>query len=302
VRVDRVRKRISEISGYLNVVLFTPHDVDIVAGPPGRRRRYLDDALCQVDVEYARALAAYGDALRQHNAVLRHLRESPGDPAQLAPFERTLAQTGALVSLRRWQTIGELSGLAGRLEQDLTAGLEWLRLEYVAGLDLGEWPPEPNQVAAEPRAEDASVTPIMDALSADFRTALASRRREAIARGVTVVGPHRDEVRFISGSPSQGTHGVDLGTFGSRGQQRTAVMALKLAEVEWMRERTGEAPVLLLDEVLAELDATRRSYLLRCVDGLEQTVLTATDPTMFASSFRSRATMWAVAAGVIVPD
>jgi DNA replication and repair protein RecF len=132
-----------------------------------------------------------------------------------------------------------------------------------------------------------------------FRQALRARRAEEIARGVTTIGPHRDEMHFIAGSPVQGTHEVDLRTYGSRGQQRTAVLALKLAELEWLQEQTGEAPVLLLDEVLAELDAARRRYLLARVDGVEQALLTATDPEMFSAAFRERAALWEVRGGIM---
>jgi DNA replication and repair protein RecF len=106
-------------------------------------------------------------------------------------------------------------------------------------------------------------------------------------------------VRFVGGNPNQGTHAVDLGTFGSRGQQRTAVLALKLAELEWLKACTGESPVLLLDEVLAELDSRRRALLLSQVGGVEQALLTATDPTMFSDTFRDRATLWEVRTGVV---
>jgi len=132
-----------------------------------------------------------------------------------------------------------------------------------------------------------------------FRQALLARRRDEIARGMTLTGPHRDELRFVAGSPAQGTHEVDLGDYGSRGQQRTAVLALKLAELAFLQERTGEAPVLLLDEVLAELDATRRSFLLAQVDSVEQALLTATDTQMFSAEFRERAALREVRGGIV---
>jgi DNA replication and repair protein RecF len=106
-------------------------------------------------------------------------------------------------------------------------------------------------------------------------------------------------MRFVAGSPIEGRHEVDLGTYGSRGQQRTAVLALKLAELAWMREQTGETPVLLMDEVLAELDAARRRYLLEQVDSVEQALLTATDPGMFSAEFRERAALWEVRGGIV---
>jgi DNA replication and repair protein RecF len=133
-----------------------------------------------------------------------------------------------------------------------------------------------------------------------FRQALVARRADDVVRGTTLTGPHRDEMRFIAGSPTQGTHEVDLGTYGSRGQQRTAVLSLKLAQLEWMRARTGETPVLLLDEVLAELDSERRRYLLAQVDSVEQALLTATDPEMFSTDFRERAAIWEVQGGLVI--
>jgi DNA replication and repair protein RecF len=132
-----------------------------------------------------------------------------------------------------------------------------------------------------------------------FQAALLERRGDEIARGMTLTGPHRDELRFLAGSPAQGTHEVDLGNYGSRGQQRTAVLALKLAELDWMREQTGETPVFLLDEVLAELDGTRRGCLLAQVETVEQALLTATDLDMFSPEFRQAATLWQVQGGLI---
>jgi DNA replication and repair protein RecF len=138
-----------------------------------------------------------------------------------------------------------------------------------------------------------------DELVEAYQQRLVERRQEEIARGVTVFGPHRDEVRFTAGSPSLGTHEVDLGTYGSRGQQRTAVLSLKLAELKWMGEETREAPVLLLDEVLAELDQSRRAYLLEQVNGVEQAILTTTDPEMFSADFLEQAIVWQVKGGIV---
>jgi DNA replication and repair protein RecF len=133
----------------------------------------------------------------------------------------------------------------------------------------------------------------------NYRQALVERRPEEIARGVTVFGPHRDEMCFTAGSPTLGTHEVDLGTYGSRGQQRTAVLSIKLAELKWMREETRDTPVLLLDEVLAELDQSRRAYLLEQVNSVEQAILTATDPGMFSTDFLEQAVVWKVKGGIV---
>jgi DNA replication and repair protein RecF len=300
IRVDRVRKRRADLNRRLNVVLFMPQDVELVAGPPAGRRRYMDNTLCQVDGVYCAALERYTAALRQRNAALRHLRDEGGDPAQLAPFEEVLAHEGVVVANGRRELVAALSQRADRIHQQLTGGAEWLRLGYQPNFDLAAPPALRYQM--ELGLQPYGGTPLRvgtEGLVVAFRQALLARRADEIARGVTLIGPHRDELRFVAGSPAQGTHEVDLGIYGSRGQQRTAVLALKLAELEWMREQTGEAPVLLLDEVLAELDATRRRYLLAQVDSVEQTLLTATDPEMFSVDFRQRAVLWEVQQGII---
>jgi DNA replication and repair protein RecF len=130
-------------------------------------------------------------------------------------------------------------------------------------------------------------------VQAGLREKLQATRSEEIARGQTLSGPHRDEIRFLA-------NGIDLGTYGSRGQARTAVLALKLAEVEWMRVKTGEWPILLLDEVLAELDVNRRRELLARLGGAQQCVMTTTDLSLFPPEFVAGATVWNVDGGRIV--
>ncbi len=303
IRVDRVRKRRADLSGRLNVVLFMPQDVELVAGPPAGRRRYLDETLCQVDTAYSEALERYTEALRQRNAALRHLRDEGGDPAQLAPFEDVLAHTGVIVANGRRELLAGLSERGDGIHQQLTGGAEWLRLEYHPNFDPAA-PPEARYQMGLGLEPYAGPPPGVGAegLVEAFRQALVARRADDIARGTTLTGPHRDEMHFIAGSPTQGTHEVDLGTYGSRGQQRTAVLSLKLAQLEWMRARTGETPVLLLDEVLAELDSARRRYLLAQVNSVEQALLTATDPEMFSTDFRGRAAIWEVQGGLVIAD
>ncbi|MCP4540804.1 MAG: DNA replication/repair protein RecF [Chloroflexi bacterium] len=299
IRVDRARKRRADLSGRLNVVVFMPQDVELVSGPPAGRRRYLDSTLCQVDGAYCTALEHYTEALRQRNAALRHLRDDGGDPNQLAPFEDVLAHQGVIVANGRRELVAALSQRVDRIHQQLTGDAEWMRLEYRPNFDPAAPPEVKYQMGLGLHYKGPPSEVGADGLVNAFRQALVTRRTDEIARGTTLIGPHRDEMRFIAGRPTQGTHEVDLGTYGSRGQQRTAVLALKLAELAWMQKQTGETPVLLLDEVLAELDAARRRYLLAQVDSVEQGLLTATDPEMFSSEFRERATLWQVQGGVV---
>ena len=302
IRVDRARKRRADLAGRLNVVLFMPQDVELVSGSPSGRRRYMDSTLCQVDGEYCTALEHYSEALRQRNAALRHLRDEGGDPGQLAPFEEMMANQGVIVANGRRELLAALSQRADRVHQQLTGGAEWLRLEYQPNFDPAAPPEAKYQMGLGLHYNGPPPEVGAEGLVDAFRQALLARRTDEIIRGMTLTGPHRDEMRFVAGRPAQGTHEVDLGTYGSRGQQRTAVLSLKLAELEWMQERTGESPVLLLDEVLAELDAKRKGYLLAQVDAVEQGLLTATDIEMFSTDFRERAVLWAVEGGVVTEN
>jgi DNA replication and repair protein RecF len=277
----------------MTVVLFLPQDVELVGGSPSLRRRYLDSALSQVDVDYHEALSQFEAVLSQRNALLKQLSERGGDPDELTYWDEQLSASGALITLRRQQAVIELGKLADAIHRDLTGGQERLRLRYEPCFD-------PNRLASAefqmPLQLDVPVvasssTPVAQA-QASFRAQLEVRRNEEIARGVTLVGPHRDEVRFIADE-------IDLGMYGSRGQQRTSVLALKLAEVEWMRGKTGEWPVLLLDEVLAELDAKRRAYLLARVNGANQSLTTGTGPELFSANYVHRAKILRVTMGRI---
>lgn len=294
-RVDRRPRRWRDLAGCLNVVLFLPQDIDLVAGSPAGRRDYLDATLSQVDAAYAAALDTYTETLRQRNALLRHLAEEGGDPAQLDPLDERLARSGVVVAQGRRCLVAELSRHVGPILAELTGGREWLRLEYQPNFDLAR-PPALNYQMPLAMTEPDGPPPGVSAedLERAFLRRLRQRRREEIERGMTLTGPHRDEMCFVVGD-------VDLGTFGSRGQQRTAVLALKMAQLAWMEERTGDPPVLLLDEVLAELDGERRALLLAQVDRVEQAILTSIDPEMFSPAFRQRAALFRVEGGIIRP-
>jgi DNA replication and repair protein RecF len=324
VLVNGVKVRLMDLLGHLNVVLFLPEDVALVSAPPAERRRYLDITLCQVDRRYCQALSQYNKVLSQRNALLRTLQEERRGPAaaeQLQPWDQQLARLGALILLRRARMISELERQAGQIHfRDLTGEAESLRLIYQPRLQLNNnaaangrpaAPPSSpapddgrgkgsNQLSLfKPGAVDDPAGWLLKRSEGELATVLHDALRAnhplEVQRGSTLVGPHRDDVRFQ-------VNGRDLADYGSRGQQRTAVLALKLAEAIWMEARTGERPVLLLDEVLAELDRTRRALLLDHIGAAEQAILTATDPTMFTASFLAQATQMEVADGRITWD
>ncbi len=249
VLLDGIKQKVSEAVGAFNSVLFLPHMLRIVEGAPEERRRYLNLAMAQVLPRYAPYLSLYNRTLSQRNALLKQLNERGSDPQQLAYWDEQLAVSGAQLIFARIQTVHELERLAARIHSELTRSKEVLRLDYQPAYD--PLPQRPQQYALPLDAPVDRTNLSIEKIQQGFLECLASLRKEEIARGVTTIGPHRDELRFFS-------NGIDLGIYGSRGQARTAVLSLKLAEVIWMREKTGEWPVLLLDEVLAELDNERR--------------------------------------------
>lgn len=292
IRIDRIARRGIDLVGQLNVVLFLPGDVELVAGAPALRRDFLDAALAQVDIDYVRALDRYTRALAQRNALLKQAQERALDPDELTIWDDQLVPAGVEIAMRRRRAVAELARLAMPIHRELSNGQEYLQITYQPSFD----PARPGTFGApyQVSIDDSHPPAGVDQrdLQAAFRQALAERRREEIARGMTLVGPHRDEMRFMA-------NGMDLGDFGSRGQQRTAVLALKLAQVAWMRERTHESPVLLLDEVLAELDPHRRRCLLRQIADAHQTVVTTTDIQRFDRDFARHAAMFQVQGGVV---
>lgn len=288
VLVDGVKRKLSEAVGMFNAVLFLPQMMAVVDGAPEERRRYLNLALAQVLSTYPETLSDYTKALTQRNALLKQLSERGGDPGQMIYWDEQLGQAGAQLIHARIRAIQELEILAARQHRELTRGDEVLRLCYQPSYD--PLPSPPGQFTLPFDAPvDRSRLPV-DEIRLGFLKKLDSVRSEEIARGVTLYGPHRDEMRFLS-------NGIDLGIYGSRGQVRTAMLALKLAEVSWMKEKTGHWPVLLLDEVLAELDTQRRSDLLSRLVEARQVLLTTTDLDLFEPEFVRAGKVWCIRAG-----
>jgi len=293
ILVNGVKRRISDLAGLVNVVLFLPQDLALIEGSPSERRHYLDTALSQVDPAYAFALAEYGKVLSQRNALLKLLQEQRGPDCQVDFWDEKLSEHGALILAARAAALADLEQAAAALHRDLTAGLDSLRLAYHPAFDPAAFPEGQIGLPLDVPVHRVGI-PVRE-IQAGLQDKLRATRAEEIARGMTLSGPHRDEIRFL-------VNGVDLGLYGSRGQARTAVLALKLAEVEWMRAKSGEWPILLLDEVLAELDARRRRDLLARVTTAEQCLMTTTDLNLFPPEFRSGVTVWRVNAGQVSPE
>lgn len=290
VLFDGAKQKAAEALGHFNAVLFLPQMLRIIDGPPEERRRYLNLALAQVVRGFSGILSSYGRLLTQRNALLKQLSENGGDPSQLDFWDKKISAAGAQIISERIQAVQELGLLCARIHRTLTRGSEILRLDYRPSYD--PLPRANGQYALNlPDPRDRSHVSLEE-IRGGFARALLETRSEQIARGVTTFGPHRDELRFLSNR-------IDLGVFGSRGQVRTALLSLKLAELEWMRLKTGDWPVLLLDEVLAELDLDRRADLLSRVLACEQALLTTTDLNLFEPGFVEQAKLWEIEGGRI---
>lgn len=299
VRINGVPKRGLDLVGRLRVVLFLPEDVSLISGAPAERRRYLDIALCQIAPSYCRALGEYNRVLSQRNALLRRLREQGGDPDQLSFWDDRMVEHGSVLMHRRSQAIETLNGLAAEGHYALTGGVERLYLSYLPSPDPAVSPGQNHRRALGGRQllmEDrpAYHASTRAALRDRFLLELQRARAREIAAGASLLGPHRDDMVFV-------VDGRDMRTFGSRGQQRTGALALKLAEVQMMLAETGESPLLLLDDVMSELDVTRRRTLLDALAGVAQAIVTTTDWDDFTPELLAQACTLRVERGSLLP-
>ncbi len=291
IRVNGVTRRVMDLIGQVNVVMFLPQDLVLVEGPPTERRRYLNVTLCQTDAVYCQALAQFEKVLGQRNALLRRIAEGESGPDELDFWDEQITASAGVIVAGRQRLLRELEIKARRVHADLSGGVEDLELRYQPGFLAT--PNNSGQLSFDVPGLDLNRQISAAEIARQYSQRLAQMRGEEIARGMTLSGPQRDELRLL-------VNGRDLGLFGSRGQVRTAVMALKLAELAWMRDTLGEWPILLLDEVIAELDSDRRAYLLSRIGGVSQTLLTTTEPDIFTEDFLRRAARWEIHQGQIV--
>jgi DNA replication and repair protein RecF len=295
--VDRRKVRLMDLLGNLRVVLFLPQDLQLITGPPSGRRRYLDITICQIDPIYCRTLSDYNKVLEQRNALLRQIAEGLGDLALLPVFDEKLVDLGSEIFLGRSAFLTDIGREAQRVHfEELTGHGETVRLSYLPRLQssgTGRNGDVDAKVSAGTWLGENSSDVSM--VRARFQESVLDARSTDIARGSTTVGPHRDDWRFW-------LNGLSLSSYGSRGQQRSAIMALKIAQIDWMTNKTGDSPILLLDEVLAELDDERRASLLGYVQRASQAILTGTDPGMFAPDFLRRSASLTVSDGRVTVD
>jgi DNA replication and repair protein RecF len=261
-------KKLSALFGHLNAVIFSPEDLQIVKSSPAHRRRFLDLELAQVDPAYRSFLIDYQQVLVQRNNLLKELsgpRDRRSSREMLEVWDDQLIRLGAKILAKRLIAVRRMSALAKEAHARITETREDLGVSYLAALggnpEDGAKPGERVEVALDGWREEE--------LREKMAKALVVCRVAEMRRAVTLVGPHRDDLALA-------VNGREVRSFGSQGQQRTAALALKMAELEFMKEEVGEYPILLLDDVMSELDAARRRFLLDLVQPKAQMFVTTT--------------------------
>ena len=232
-------KKASELFGILNIVFFSPEDLNIIKNGPAERRHFLDAELCQLDKLYLSDLTKYNKILNQRNKLLKDICFRPDLMETLSVWDMQLIETGKRIIQRRKQFIEELNNIIGHIHSNISGGREQLILRY------------------EPNIDDIF-----------FADELLKAKQKDLKLCQTTVGPHRDDMLFS-------VNGIDIRKFGSQGQQRTSALSLKLAEIEIVKKSIHNTPVLLLDDVLSELDSNRQNYLLNSISDI-QTIITCT--------------------------
>ncbi len=240
--------KMAELMGVVNVVFFAPDELKIVKADPQERRRFVNISLCQQSKPYYTALARYNKILENRNALIKEARTVEDLAALLPDWNVQLAEEGAKIILARQDFLEALQSIADPIHRAIAGENHDLKLRY-----------------------NRAFAPDYDVVYQNLLTDLSGNYAKELALRYTATGPHRDDFAIVGNQ-------LDLRTYGSQGQQRTAALALKLAEISYFEKNTGEKPILLLDDVLSELDANRREALLKATDGI-QTLLTCTEFT-----------------------
>ena len=279
IRVNGAPRRAADLVGEFNAVLFSAQDLELVYGAPALRRRYLDVLISQHDRTYLRALQRYQRALTQRNHLLRASRNGWSSQDDLGPWDDRLAQDGGYIVATRISAMAALRKQSATNYASLSDAAQTLRIDYRARFE--------TPMADEP------ITPIR--ASEELATAIERSAGRDVSQGHTSVGPHRDDMEIH-------LNGVDASRYASRGQARTAILALKFAEAEYLSHSRGETPVILLDDVLSELDPRRRALVLDRVSGYDQCLITTAELEALPPARRSKMNVYRVQHGAVLSE
>ena len=253
--LDGAKIRPKEHYGALNTVMFSPEDLQLVKGEPALRRRFFDMQISQTDPIYYDLLVKYNRVLLQRNRLLKELRDEGGREEILQPWNQEFIKLATAITKKRLTALAKLEAIASAIYASITSNQEELKVHYELKANNGEL------------LHPSSAAEVTEAFYTEH---LAERQRVDILRGNTGIGPHRDDLQLL-------LNGLSLRSFGSQGQQRSGALALKLSQLEYVHREIGEFPVLLLDDVMSELDDSRRAQLLLFIDGRVQTFITVND-------------------------
>ena len=277
VLINTIRQtRLADLMGQVNVLLIEPHDVDIVRGEPSHRRRFMNLEISQVQPLYCHLLVNYRKVLEQRNRLLKDLQTRGGRDGVMDVLNEQLVNYGSKILDRRLSFVARIAGLARDIHSRIAEGSETVETKYHSRTNLD--------------GADA-----VDQLAERLRSRLEEVRDEEIRRGITLVGPQRDDLIFT-------VNGVDARTYGSQGQQRTIALSLRLAELELMNETANEPPIILLDDVMTDLDEGRRKQVFDMTRGRCQIFVTAPSKRVFAPEFIAGGRIYRVAEGQVTPE
>ena len=234
-------KKIGELFGNFNVVMFSPEDLKIIKDSPGVRRKFIDMELCQLNPKYYYNLVQYNKVLNERNTILRNRNISKDI---LDVYDMQLVEFGYNIIIDRLEYIKKLNKYSEKIHSDITSGKEKIEFRYT------------------------STIKDLENIKENFQSLLEKNRIRDCERGITSIGPHRDDFIVL-------INDIDTKSYGSQGQQRTAVLTIKFSSLKIIKELTGEHPVLLLDDVLSELDFSRKRYILSTIGDI-QTIITCT--------------------------